>query len=191
MAGRLGIAALLAVAVLGACRQDMHDQPRLEVYESSTFFPDGRAQRPSVPGTVARGELFEDAHLHTGKVDGEFATEFPFPVDRAVLERGRERYSINCSPCHDSLGDGNGMIVQRGMKRPASFHEQRLRESPPGYFFDVITNGYGVMYDYADRVSPRDRWAIVAYVRVLQRSRAATLADVPAAERALLEERPR
>ena len=138
-------------------------------------------------GTVARGQLELDAVLLTGLVDGQPVAEFPVSVDRELIERGRERFEIFCSVCHDSAGNGNGMIVKRGLKRPASFHEERLREAPPGYFYDVITRGYGVMYDYSDRIPPRDRWAIVAYIRALQLSQNATLEDVPPDERARLE----
>jgi hypothetical protein len=165
----------------------MHDQPRYEPFEASEFFADGRSARPLVTGTVARGFLEEDEHLHRGRVGGELAELFPFAVDRAVLERGRERYGIFCTPCHDAAGNGNGVVVQRGFKHPPSFHIQRLREAPPGWFFEVITKGYGAMYDYADRVPPADRWAITAYVRALQRSAHATLEDVPQARRAELE----
>jgi hypothetical protein len=179
-----GILASLAAA---GCRQDMHDQPRYEPFEASDFFADGRSARPLVAGTVARGFLEEDEHLYRGRVGGELAELFPFAVDRAVLERGRERYGIFCTPCHDAAGNGNGVVVQRGFKHPPSFHIQRLREAPPGWFFEVITKGYGAMYDYADRVPPADRWAITAYVRALQRSAHATLADVPEARRAELE----
>lgn len=178
---------LVALAATGvACRQDMHDQPRLEPYEQSTFFADGRAMRPQVEGTVARGELFADDHLYRGRVDGELAESYPFDVTQDVLERGRERFGIFCAPCHDATGSGNGIVVQRGMKRPESFHADRLVESPPGYFFDVITNGFGVMYDYADRIPAEDRWGIAAYVQTLQRTRRATLEDVPASIRASL-----
>ena len=177
------LAPLLLACALAGCRQDMHDQPKLEPYEASTFFRDGRAMRPLVPGTVARGRLDEDDHLHRGTVDGRPAETFPFEVTRETLARGRERYEIYCAPCHNQTGDGRGMIVERGMRAPPSFHVERLRGAPPGYFFDVITHGFGAMYDYSDRISPPDRWAIVAYVRVLQQSRAATIEDVPAGER--------
>lgn len=179
----LGPALLLAAG----CRQDMQDQPKLQPFEASDFFSDGRAMRPHVEGTVARGRLFEDELFYTGGVDGKLAQAFPFEVTREVLERGRERYDIFCAVCHGLGGDGDGIVVQRGFKRPASFHEQRLLHQPPGYFFDVITSGYGAMYDYSDRVRARDRWAIVGYVRVLQASRTASLEDVPAEERARLE----
>jgi hypothetical protein len=171
--------AILGVALLGGCRQDMHDQPKLEPFEASAFFQDGRASRPLLPGTVARGELQDDEHLYRGRLNGEPARSFPFEVTREVLERGRQRYAIYCTPCHDATGSGNGLVVQRGMKRPESFHVERLREAPPGYFFDVITNGFGAMFDYADRIEPRDRWAVVGYVRALQLSQNATIDDVP------------
>lgn len=186
MRGALGIAALV---LLAACRQDMHDQPKYEPLEASPFFADGRASRPLVPGTVARGRLDSDAHLYTGKVGGKPAEIFPFAITREHLERGRVKYGIFCAPCHDALGNGEGMIVQRGMKRPPSLHIERLRLAPPGYHFDVITNGFGAMYDYADRIDAVGRWEIAAYVRVLQLSQSATLADVPADEREALEAR--
>ncbi len=185
--GRSGIVerALLAAALIsiGACRQDMHLQPRYNPLEPSTFFGDGRSARPVVPGTVARGHLRIDQQLYTGKVNGVPADTFPFPVTRTVLERGRERYSIYCTPCHDRTGSGRGMIVERGFPQPPSYHIDRLREAPVGHFFDVITNGQGAMYSYASRISPEDRWAIVAYIRALELSQHATLADVPAKER--------
>jgi cytochrome c len=143
-----------------------------------------------VPGTVARGDTIADAHLVTGKVDGELADRLPFEVTREVLERGRERYGIFCTPCHDAAGTGGGMIVLRGMKRPETFHSERLKAAPVGHYFDVMTRGFGAMYDVADRIPPRDRWAIAAYVRVLQRANDARLADVPPAERARLEQQP-
>lgn len=172
---------------LGACREDMHDQPRYEPLEVSDVFGDRRSARPQVEGTVARGQARLDEHFYTGRVGDDFARTTPFPVDRAVLERGRERFDIYCSPCHGRLGNGNGMVPQRGFKRPPSFHQDRLREMPIGYFFDVMTNGFGTMYDYSARVAPRDRWAIAAYVRALQLSQRARLEDVPAAEREDLE----
>jgi hypothetical protein len=179
---------LIALAPAAACRQDMHDQPRYEPFERSTFFADGRSERPLVKGTVARGHLDDDPLLDQGKVDGKPATEFPFPITRAVLEHGHERYDIFCSPCHDRVGTGQGMIVQRGLKAPPSFHIERLRAAPPGYFFDVITNGFGAMFDYADRIDVRDRWSIIAYVRALQLSQNAKLDDVPPAERGRLQQ---
>jgi cbb3-type cytochrome c oxidase subunit III len=161
----------------------MHDQPKYESLEASTFFPDGRSSRPLVPGTVARGQLREDTHLYEGKVAGKPAETFPFPIDLKILERGRQRYNIYCSPCHDRLGNGDGMVVRRGFRRPPSYHIERLRQAPPGYLYDVITNGFGAMQDYAAQVPVRDRWAIVAYIRALQLSQNAHLNDVPEAER--------
>lgn len=182
--------ALVVALACAACRQDMHDQPRVEPFERSAFFPDGWGYRPQVAGTVARGELAADAHLETGWVGGALAETFPFPVTREVLLRGRERFDIFCSPCHDRLGSGRGMIVRRGMKQPESLHSERLRAAPPGHFVDVMTNGFGVMFDYADRVPPADRWAIAAWIQTLQLSQNAPLAAVPAAERTRLEALP-
>jgi len=173
----------LFLGALAACRQDMHDQPRFEPLEKSTLFADGRASRPRVPGTVARGERVFDEHLETGRVGGELATTFPMPVTAAVLERGRQRFDIHCSACHDRVGTGEGLVVKRGLKQPPSFHVERLRQAPPGYFFDVITRGFGAMYDLSDRITPADRWAIVAWIRTLQRSQNASLEDVPPAAR--------
>jgi len=173
---------------LGACRQDMHDQPRFEPLEATSLFEDGRASRPRVPGTVARGERVWDAHLMEGKVGGELATSFPLPITAELLARGQERFDIFCSACHDRAGTGNGLVVQRGLKQPPSFHIERLRAAPPGYFFDVITRGFGAMYDLSDKLTPADRWAVVAYVRALQRSRNGTLADVAPQVRERLEQ---
>ena len=173
------IAAALVVSSASACRQDMHDQPRMKPLAKSDFFADHRSARPLVPGTVARGHLREDEALYTGKVGKDFATTFPFPVTQGVLLRGRERFSIYCTPCHGRLGSGEGMVVQRGFKRPPSFHVDRLREAPPGYFFDVMTNGFGAMADYSAQVPVNDRWAIAAYIRALQLSQHAVLAELP------------
>lgn len=172
----------------------MHDQPKFIPLRQSTFFADERSARPIVTGTVARGQLREDPLLYTGKVNGADATIFPFAVDEARLRRGRERYDIYCSPCHARTGDGDGMVVRRGYRRPPSFHDDRLRTVAVGHFFDVMTNGFGAMPDYAAQVGAEDRWAIAAYIRVLQLSAHALLAEladeVPAAERAKLEAAP-
>lgn len=165
----------------------MRDQAKYQTYEASNFFGDRRSSRPPVEGTVARGQLRSDSLLFTGKVGGAFATEYPFAITKEVLERGRNRFNIYCTPCHDRTGSGNGMIVQRGLKAPPSFHIDRLRTSAPGYFFDVMTNGFGVMYDYSAQLRPEDRWAVAAYIRVLQLSQNATVQDVPAADRPLLD----
>jgi len=185
---RKALAVAVAALWFSACQQDMANQPRHEPLEASPFFKDGRSSRAPVPGTVARGQLREDDHLYTGKVNGQLATTFPFPINRAVMERGHERYVIYCTPCHGALGDGQGMIVSRGLKPPPSFHVDRLREMPPGHFFDVMTNGLGAMQDYSAQINVQDRWAIVAYIRALQLSQNASLNDVPAAERARLEQ---
>jgi cytochrome c553 len=178
--------ALLGALWLSGCRNDMHVQPRYNPLDSSDFFEDGRAARPEVPGTVARGQLRTDHYLYAGKVNGVSVSAFPFPVTREVLERGRERYNIYCTPCHGYAGEGRGMIVQRGFPQPPSYHTDRLRQAPAGHLYDVITNGYGAMYSYAARISPEDRWAIAAYIRALQLSQHATVDDVPEAERTKL-----
>ena len=177
---------LLLATLLGGCRQDMQDQPKYIPLRPSSFFADGRSERPLVEGTVARGHLDDDTAFYTGKVDGKAIEAFPFPITRDVLERGQQRFNIYCSPCHDRLGTGDGMIVRRGYRHPPSYHIDRLRQAPVGYFFDVISNGLGAMPDYAAQVPPRDRWAIIAYIRVLQLSQHASVDDVPPAERAAL-----
>ena len=178
---------LLCLSLITGCRQDMHDQPRYEPFEASAFFADGRSVRPLVSGTVARGQLQPDTHFSTGMMGGQAAGTLPFPVTRPLLDRGQERYAIFCVPCHDSLGNGHGIIVQRGFRQPPSFHLERLREAPSGHFFAVMTNGFGAMADYATQIPPQDRWAITAYIRALQLSQHATLTDVPAEVRQRLE----
>ncbi len=163
----------------------MHDQPRLKPLRRSDFFADGRASRPLVPGTVARGQLREDPYFYSGMVGkGQPGNTLPLPVTEKLLQRGRQRFEVYCTPCHSRVGDGNGMIVQRGYRHPPSFHTDELRSAPIGHFFDVITNGFGAMPDYAQQVAPEDRWAIAAYIRVLQFSQHAALADFPAEARA-------
>lgn len=185
---RLGAAGVLAAAVLIAgCRQDMHDTPRYETYEASASMTDGRASRELPAGTVARGQLRDDEHYYTGKVNGEFAAEFPFPLAAADMARGQERYTAYCTPCHGQLGDGKGMVVQRGLRQAATYHQDRLRTVAPGYLYDVISNGFGAMQGYAEQVPPRDRWLIAAYIRALQLSQNATVNDVPAADRGRLD----
>jgi mono/diheme cytochrome c family protein len=183
------VVVLLALGAAG-CRQDMHDAPRFKPLAASDFYADGRASRNPPTGTVARGWLRADEALYTGRINGELATEFPFAIAHADLQRGRERYNIYCTPCHGLIGDGQGMVVQRGLRRAASYHQERLREEPPGYFFDVITNGFGAMQGYAEQVPVRDRWLIAAYVRVLQLSQHATTAEVPADRRNDLDNPP-
>jgi cytochrome c1 len=180
---------LIAMSLgLFACRQDMHNQPRYKPFAATTFFGDGRSERPVVEGTVARGHLRLDKARYTGKTaDGDDVTEFPFPITRADLLRGQERFSIYCSPCHSQIGDGNGMVVRRGFRQAASYHSAKLLKAPVGHFFDVMTNGFGAMPSYGSRVEPDDRWRIAAYIRVLQLSENATLEDVPPDQRPALE----
>lgn len=175
----LGVLATLLVLAATGCRQDMHDQPRFEPLERSSFFEDRKAGRMQVVGTVARGELNEDAHLHTGFVGDDLATTFPFAMTREDLARGRQRFDIMCSPCHGRVGHGDGIVVRRGFRAPPSYHSERLRGVPPGHFFDVVTNGFGAMGDFSDRLSVEDRWRVAAYIRVLQLSQAATMGDLP------------
>jgi len=185
---RLRAIAVLAMSVaLAACRQDMHDAPRYEALEASPFFSNGSSARTLVANTVPRGYLREDELLYTGKVAGQFANTFPMAVTADVMARGQERFNVFCAPCHGRSGVGNGMIVQRGFRQPPSYGEQRLRDAPAGYFFDVMTNGFGAMQDYSAQVPVADRWAIVAYIRALQLSMNATVADVPADRRADLD----
>jgi mono/diheme cytochrome c family protein len=178
----LGAAALLMLSA-AACRQDMHDQPKYIPLRESTFFGDARSARPFVQGTVARGQLHEDALLYTGKVNGADAAVFPFAVDDTVMARGQERFDIYCSPCHGRTGLGDGMVARRGYRRPPSYLDPRLLDAPVGHFFDVISNGFGAMPDYAAQIRVEDRWAIAAYIRALQLSGHATINDVPADQR--------
>jgi Cytochrome C oxidase, cbb3-type, subunit III len=170
-------AALSAMALSGcdmALRQDMADQPKNRPLSPSEFFADGRSERPLVENTVPRGSLENDVY----NVSKDYAG-FPLPVDGKLLRRGEDRYKVFCTPCHGLQGDGNGMAAVRGMKHPPSYHIDRLRQAPNGYFYDVITNGFGVMYSYSERIAPRDRWAIIAYLRALQLSRNAKVSDLP------------
>ena len=186
MHSRAVLALALAFATAG-CRQDMHDQPKFIPLRPSTFFDDGRSARPLVEGTVPRGQLNEDAAFYTGKgPDGKPLDAIPFPVTKETVERGQERFNIFCAPCHGRLGNGDGMIVRRGFRRPPSYHIDRLRSVPNGYIFDVISKGFGAMSDYAAQIPPADRWAIVAYIRALQLSQNATVNDVPPAARGQL-----
>lgn len=183
---RSALALALVLAAAG-CRQDMHDQPKYRPFRESALFEDQRSARPLVAGTVARGQLREDDVYFTGKQGRDFVPQLPVKVTRELLARGQERFLIFCSPCHGRTGRGDGMIVQRGFKAPSLYHVDRLRAMPVGYFYDVITNGFAAMADYSAQVPPADRWAIAAYIRVLQYSQYAPLADVPAAERAKLD----
>jgi hypothetical protein len=166
----------------------MHQAPRYDPLERSEFFADQRASRPLVEGTVARGQLRADKVFYTGKQDGQLVSELPVPLTRELLLHGQSRYDIYCAPCHSRVGDGNGMIVQRGFKRPPSYHEERLRNQPIGYFYDVITHGFGAMQDYSAQLQPADRWAVAAYVRALQFSRHAPADALTDADRRALED---
>ena len=179
----------VALVVLGAgCRRDMFNQPYSKPLRESDFFRDNHmASRPVVANTVARGQLDADQAFYTGMLGSNLVADFPFPITRDVLERGQQRFDICCAVCHGRTGEGNGMVVQRGFPAPPSYHIDRLRQAPVGHFFDVMTHGYGVMYSYAARVEPGDRWAIAAYIRTLQLSHDAKPGDVPPSERAQLE----
>ena len=180
---QMAVVTAFAAMVVSGCRIDMHVQPKYVTEQPTEFFHDGRSERPLVPGTVARGQLRLDELLYTGKENGVESNRFPFPITRADLERGRERFNIYCTPCHDYTGNGNGMIVQRGLSHPPSYNIDRLRNVPVGHFVNVMTNGFGAMYSYASRVSPQDRWRIAAYIRALQLSQHASIQDVPTDER--------
>jgi mono/diheme cytochrome c family protein len=194
----LGIASTMLM--LASCRQDMQDQPKYLAYRGSEIFPDSLSSRPLEEGTVARGYLRADEAYYTGKVAGVApasgapktaadtgaksqmanVNEFPFPITREIVDLGQERFNIFCSPCHGVLGDGRGFIVLRGFRQPPTYHQDRLRNETLGHFYDVITNGFGVMPDYAMQIPPHERWAIISYIRALQLSQNAKLADVPA-----------
>lgn len=183
MQNRASFAAALLFALCGielagcgySLRQDMANQPRQNPLSPSAFFPDGRSERPLPENTVARGGIADDA-LFVPKD----SNAFPLPLTPELLQLGQERYGIFCSPCHGLQGDGRGMVAMRGMKHPPSYHQERLRLEPNGYIYDVVSNGFGAMYGYSAQISPRDRWAIIAYVRALQLSRNARAADLPA-----------
>jgi hypothetical protein len=175
------LAAACAAASLifgGGCeylRQDMATQPKNRPLSPSEFFGDGRSERPLVENAVARGAIADDELLVP-----KDSNNFPLTVDLKLLERGEERYKIFCSPCHGLQGDGNGMVAMRGMKPPPSYHQDHQRQVTNGYLYDVVTSGFGAMYGYSAQIPPRDRWAIIAYVRALQLSRNAKAADLPA-----------
>ncbi len=186
---RAAVVLVGGLLALVGCTRDMKDQPKHKAYSSSDFYADGASARPLPPGTVPRGFLREDRTLYAGLGnDGKFTTTLPVPATAELLARGRERYEIFCSPCHDRTGGGRGMIVRRGFKQPPSFHIDRLRGARPGYIFDVITNGFGEMSGYASQVHPQDRWAIVAYLRVLQLSQHVELGLLPQSQRARIEQ---
>lgn len=181
----------LAFLVGTACRQDMHDQPRYRNLSASDYYSDGRGSRPAVPNTIARGQLKVDRAMYAGKVGRDDVDKFPFPITKEVLQRGQNRFNVYCSPCHGYTGHGNGMIVRRGLQAPPSYHSDAFREMPVGHFFDVMTNGFGAMASYAARIpDPKDRWAIAAYIRVLQQAQNGRMDDVPVDIRSKLEAMP-
>ncbi len=184
IASFIGIALLLA-----SCRPDMMNQPKAKALSESDFFSNGANARQPPAHTVARGKARVDTAFYTGQMNGTYVTQLPVKLTGEVMTRGRERFDAICAECHDRTGSGNGMVVQRGFPQPPSFHVDRLRNVPIGHFFDVITNGYGVMYSYATRVDPEDRWAIAAYIRALQFSHNAKLSEVDPAEQATLEKK--
>jgi mono/diheme cytochrome c family protein len=179
------LAAWLAVCLvigLAGCRKDMYDQPKYEAYDPSATFADGTSSRQLLSGTVARGQLKADTLYYEGKIDGKDADVFPFPIDEATLEMGRDRYTIFCSPCHGQQGNGKGMVVRRGFSPPPDLHSEYLKKIPVGHFFNVITHGYGAMYSYEARIPVKQRWAIAAYIRALQYSQDAERSDLKADE---------
>lgn len=172
------MAGALALALVTGCRQDMHDQPKFVPQRGTDFYVDGRSARPQVENTVARTQLHQDSYFYTGMVNGKEGDALPFPATLAVLQKGQERYNIYCTPCHSRVGNGAGMIVDRGYHIAGNFHTARLVAAPLGHFFNVISNGYGAMPEYAAQVSVEDRWAIAAYIRALQLSQNAKQTDV-------------
>ena len=177
-----GLSAMAAMLVLAGCRQDMHDQPKFFPQRGTSFYADGRSARPQVENTVARNQLHQDAYFFTGLQDGKEGNGLPIPLTAEVMQRGQERYNIYCTPCHSRVGNGAGMIVQRGYRPAGDFHTDRLRNAPLGHFFNVMTNGFGAMPDYAAQLTPEDRWAVAAYIRALQLSQNAKQSDVAAGQ---------
>jgi mono/diheme cytochrome c family protein len=180
---------VLALAMLCGCEKlarNMYDGAREKPLRASPAFADGNASRPPLEGTIerTRGILAATSSGRVGagtvgeRIAAERADRIPYPITRAFLERGRQRFDIFCSPCHSIVGDGDGWVARRGFPHPPSYHTQRLRAAPDRHFYDVMTNGYGIMYSYADRVAPEDRWAIVAYIRALQLSQHARREDL-------------
>jgi mono/diheme cytochrome c family protein len=180
--------AACCLLLLVGCRQQMAETGREKPLDVSTFFDDQRSARPLVPGTVARGELRADQTFFTGKAGTDPVAALPVPLTLDLLKRGQQRFEIFCAPCHGRVGNGEGMVTKRGLRPPPSYHIDRLRDVPIGYFVDVMTNGFGVMPDYAAQVPPADRWAIAAYIRALQTSQDGWLAELPPADRQRVEQ---
>jgi mono/diheme cytochrome c family protein len=175
-------AATTSLLVLAGCRQDMQDEPKFFPQRGTTFYADGRSVRPQVANTVARSQGSEDSYFYTGLVNGKEGDGLPIDLTADTMARGQERFNVYCTPCHSRVGNGDGMIVQRGYRPAGDFHTARLRNAPLGHFFAVITNGYGAMPDYAAQITPQDRWAIAAYIRALQLSQNAKQTDIPAGQ---------
>jgi mono/diheme cytochrome c family protein len=180
-----------ALVVLSGCVQEMADQPRWDAWEAAPAALLDDDCRAPVAGTVARGELRLDAHLSQGRQNEKPATTFPFAIDERQLARGRERFEIFCTPCHGFAGHADGSVVERGFPQPPTYHSERLRNAPPGHLFDVISNGIGRMPRFSDRIVPRDRWAIAAYIRALQFSQHVSLDELSEQQRTqILDELP-
>ena len=190
VSGHLLLLIAMTMGSLCGCRQEMYDQAKYKPLGESGFFPDHRAARALPEGTVPRGWLKADQKLYEGKQGHDLVATLPMPLTKELLARGRERFNIYCSPCHDRTGSGRGMVVRRGYQPPPSFHQDRLRDAPVGHFFDVMTNGLGAMPDYASQIDVPDRWAIAAYVKALQLSQHAPVSDVPADRREALDRPP-
>src|ERR1700744_5685434 len=171
-------AAPASMLVLAGCRQDMQDEPKFFPQRGTTFYPDGRSVRPQVANTVARSQGSENSYFYTGLVNGKEGDGLPIDLTADTMARGQERYNVYCTPCHSRVGNGDGMIVQRGYRPAGDFHTARLRSAPLGHFFAVMTNGYGAMPDYSAQLTPEDRWAVAAYIRALQLSQHAQAGDV-------------
>lgn len=177
-----------AALISSGCHLDMYDQPKFKPLSGSSFYPDSTSSRLLIEGTVARGHVRLDDLLYTGKINGVPANVFPFPVTLEVLKHGQDRFNTFCSPCHGRLGDGRGMIVQRGFPEPPLLLADSIAANPAGFYFDVISNGFGRMYSYAPSVPVRDRWTIIAYIRALQLSQKVPVAELSEADRAHLSE---
>jgi len=175
------LGAMASVLVLAGCRQDMQNQPKFFPQRGTSFYADGRSARPQVAETVAREQLHEDSYFYTGMVSGKEGDGLPVPLTPELMARGQERYNVYCTACHSRVGNGDGMIVQRGYKPAGNFHTDRLRNVPLGHFFAVISNVYGAMPDYASQLTPADRWAVAAYIRALQLSQDAKPGDAGSA----------
>ena len=169
------------------CHQDMYDQKKYVTLSPSEFYHDGQSARPRIEGTVVHRDHSDDGVISTGRINGKPVEVFPFAVTESMIRRGQERFNIFCSPCHGRTGDGRGMVVERGFPQPPSYFTDSVRARPVGHFVNVIANGFGRMYSYGDRVEPRDRWAITAYIRVLQASRAASITELTNSERVQLK----